>query len=353
MIPRKRTESGTPQALNEFGAQFQIPEIQRIAPYGKGSINETFLVQTSGSPFILQQLRPAYDYGSLEDYEAITQCVDRAGIITPRIVPTKTGSLGAVRDNRLWRMTSFVPGVMLERSPTSSQAQSAAALLGRWHERLSTLDYDFHFKLPDFHDTPKKMIALQAALQRYEGTEKYEQLALLAEEVLTAYASLGATTLHLPRRITHGDPNIHNVRFTNDGNKAVSLLDLDTLGRNSVVIDIAEAVRCWAQIKDMQAPHDTRFDSARFQRILKGYRSTAHFLTPDELYAIPDGVEQVTLELTARYITDAFEERYFRHYPMLYQNLFEQNKVDALIQLNFYRSFVAQRAGVEGMIMKH
>ncbi|MGI8419916.1 MAG: phosphotransferase enzyme family protein [Candidatus Levyibacteriota bacterium] len=164
MIPRKRTETSIPQALTEFGAQFQIPEIQRVVPYGKGSINETFLVKTSGSPFILQQLRPAYDYGSLEDYEAITQCVDRAGIITPRIVPTKTGLLGTIKDNRLWRMTSFVPGVTLKRSPTSSQVKSAAALLGRWHEGLSTLDYDFHFKLPDFHDTPKKMMDLQAAL---------------------------------------------------------------------------------------------------------------------------------------------------------------------------------------------
>ncbi len=120
-----------------------------------------------------------------------------------------------------------------------------------------------------------------------------------------------------------------------------------------MIIDIADAVRSLAQIKDKHAPHDARFDSALFQLILDGYRNTAHFLTPDELYAIPDGVEQLTLELSARYITDAFEEMYFRHDPMQYPNLFEQNKVDALIQLNFYRSFITQRAGVESMIMQY
>ena len=81
---------------------------------------------------------------------------------------------------------------------------------------------------------------------------------------------------------------------------------------------------------------EVSFDRRLFREIIKGYMSTARFLTVPEKLAINDGIKIVTLELCARYITDAYEEKYFSLDRKKYTNLVEQNTLKAVNLINFY-----------------
>ncbi len=123
-----------------------------------------------------------------------------------------------------------------------------------------------------------------------------------------------------------------NVRFNEKQNEAISLLDLDTLGTNKIVIDLGDAIRSFCNIQD-------KFDIKIFESIVEGYFSTALFLTKEEKDAIPIGIKTIILELSARYITDAFEEQYFKLEHNKYSNLFEQNKSKAESLIKLYKDF--------------
>ena len=46
-------------------------------------------------------------------------------------------------------------------------------------------------------------------------------------------------------RVVHGDPKISNIVFARDTNRAVCLIDLDTLTRMPVALELGDALRSW------------------------------------------------------------------------------------------------------------
>jgi hypothetical protein len=87
--------------------------------------------------------------------------------------------------------------------------------------------------------------------------------------------------------------------------------------------------------------------------MIRGYFQTANFITTDEKMKIPDGIELMTLELSARYITDAFEETYFTLDELRYPSLYEQNKQKAIAQLQFYDDFQSKQKIAVQIIEKY
>ncbi len=146
---------------------------------------------------------------------------------------------------------------------------------------------------------------------------------------------------------------ISNVRFSKNGKEAISLLDLDTLGKDKIVIDLGDAVRSWCNSAEEGDVKGTTFNINIFEHMIRGYFQTANFITTDEKMKIPDGIELMTLELSARYITDAFEESYFTLDKLRYPSLYEQNKQKAIAQLQFYDDFQSKRNIVVQIIEKY
>ena len=138
----------------------------------------------------------------------------------------------------------------------------------------------------------------------------------------------------IPLRVVHGDPKISNFIFSSSEDRALCLIDLDTLSSDRIVIDIGDALRSWCQVRGDES---TAFDKDIFSAFLQGYILSADFLTKQEISAIIDGVRIVTLDLCARYITDAFQETYFKLDYSKYSSLFEQNSKKASDLIRFYR----------------
>jgi Ser/Thr protein kinase RdoA (MazF antagonist) len=162
------------------------------------------------------------------------------------------------------------------------------------------------------------------------------QLKNLANDVLSAYKKLPKSVV-LPQRIIHGDLKIANILF-NDQEDVIALIDLDTFMNSTIATELGDALRSWC----MSGGEDADvviFDREVYRKALHGYFSTAIFLSEIEKKSISHGVKLITLELTARFIIDAFDENYFRLDLSKYKTLFEQNKKRAENQFSFFKEF--------------
>jgi Ser/Thr protein kinase RdoA (MazF antagonist) len=177
----------------------------------------------------------------------------------------------------------------------------------------------FAYAIPHFYDTDSIVTTMLETDAAHTGSEKYAACHPIATTIHERLEKLGGYVV-TPKRVLHGDLRFNNFRFDSDG-IAIALIDLDTLGRYPLPIEIGNMLRSWCSSRQAARP-SLNFDT--WQAAINGYRAAAHFITDEEWRVIPHGFEQVTLELAARYLTDAYLEKYFAHDPV-YPSLFEQN----------------------------
>jgi Ser/Thr protein kinase RdoA (MazF antagonist) len=340
--------------------QFDIGDVDNITPYGKGRINETFLVtvfsktgeESINNKYILQKLHKIFTPAVLEDIEVITRHLEKADIITPKPIRTMKGDLRIDSEGGTWRMLTYIRGKTYEYSINNQMAENAAALIGKFHNALTGLDYKFLHKIPNFHDTQSIMESLKKVTLLYQSTDKYKTLSSLTEVILIQYEKIKDSIKDLPERIIHGDLKLNNIRFDERGQKAIAIVDLDTLGTNKIVIDIGDAIRSWCHKFREVDGEDDLFDLDTFRCMMSGYLSTAVFMTREEINSIPEGVVMMMLELSARYITDAYEESYFRLDSERYPNLYEQNKMKAFAQMRLFNDFKKKIDKVDKILIR-
>ncbi len=308
-----------------------------LAPLGKGHINDTFLVTTDeGKAYVLQRVNPIFAATVLEDIDVITREMKRAGFTTTELIPARTGELGSVVSGELWRVLTYIPGRTLEEGITENGARNAMGLLANFHRTFADHDYAFRHIREGFHDTPRIMATLEETARMYTGTKKGASLTGLSGDILSAYTKTPHAWAHLPKRVIHGDPKLNNIRFAEHSNEAIALLDLDTLGRHSVVVDIADAARSWCNRADEGDERGASFDLGIFHAMTEGYARHADFLSKEERRSIPGAILQIALELAARFATDAYRESYFKLDRTRYPDLFTQNLAKARAQFALY-----------------
>ena len=325
---------------------FGLDEITMVEKLDGGLINNTYLIQTRSNRYIIQSLHSIFSFELLEDFDTVTKHLISKSIITPKLIHTKRNKPGYKKGSEIWRVLSYIPGRCLEKFDIG-QAQVAAAMVGKFHDALKDLNYKFKFNIPNFHKTEEIISRLQRINDKNKTSEKYKLLNKLTKDVVGEYEKIEGSISQLPDRIIHGDLKTSNIRFEETCRRALCLIDLDTMGRNKIVYDIGDAIRSWCMVFKKG---DVLFDLRLFRVIMKGYMSTAKFLTVAEKLAINDGVKIVTLELCARYIIDAYEEKYFKLDEKKYANLKEQNTLKAVNLINFYEEIKKSKPKIDKIV---
>lgn len=303
----------------------------RVEPISSGHINRTYRVVPPGrDPLVLQRLSPIFGVEVNEDIAAITAELERAGLLTPRPVPTADGALWLPTSDGPWRALTCIEGETLLQVDSPARCAEAGGLLGRFHAALWSCTHRFRHLRLGVHDTPRHLATLREALEQRADHRLHAEVAPVGRAILEEAGRVGIPG-DLPLRVVHGDPKISNVIFGPDG-AARALVDLDTLARMPLPVELGDALRSWCAPagEEREGP----FDLALYRAALGGYAGgVGQRPTEAERAAIPDGVALVAVELAARFCADALRESYFGWDRARFGSAAEHNLARARSQL--------------------
>jgi len=327
-----------------------VPE--SIQPLGSGLINRTFhALDRHGTPYVLQQLNPVFPPEVNEDIEAVTAHLAGRGLLTPRLVRARDGRLWLPDPRGVWRLMTHIDGRVLETVTNEAQAAAAGGLLARFHRALDDLAHDFRSVRPPVHEPARHLRDLERALETHRGHRLYAAAATLAEEIFAAARALSPIPA-TPPRVVHGDPKITNLVFAAHEDRALCMLDLDTLGRMALPLELGDAFRSWCNVASEDDPRSD-FSVGLFAAATRGYGAVAgDWLSREEIDAMVDATATIQVELAARFCADILNESYFGWNPRAFPSRGEHNLARARGQLNVHRSLVTQRARLEERVAR-
>ena len=315
-----------------------------------GLINPTWYVRsTHGVPLVLQRLNPIFPAAVNEDIAAVTEHLAAKGVLTPRLVPARSGALWLEHGGAVWRALTFIDGENRDALQSPAQARAAGAVLAEFHRAVADLEHTFRNARLGVHDTAQHLRTLRAALEEFRGHRDIGAVRPLAERVLALAERLPPLPA-APDRVVHGDPKISNVMFAHGGGeRALCLIDLDTLARMPVALELGDALRSWCNPATEDAA-SARFVRSYFDAAIAGYAEAAQgFLTPAEWSAIPRGALTITVELAARFCADALRESYFGWNRARYESSSAHNQARTLGQLRLAEGIRADLSALEDL----
>jgi len=308
-----------------------------------GLIHQSYWLQSGAQEYLLQRVNPIFGPGVHENVRLVTEWLASKGMETPQLVATAEGRPSAdLGDEGRFRLMRFVPGQTFETCQGPGHARSAAGLVARFHGALA----DFPAPLAPlgfpFHDMPRSFAALEAALRERAGHALHDAVVPLAREILGTFSTweeLGP----LPERLVHADLKFDNVLFApasgqpEEQPRARCLIDLDTLCRLPLWVELGDAWRSWCNRKGEDCA-EAQLDLGLLEAAVRAYLDAlAVELGPDERRSLAHGIERVALELAARFATDALEERTFAWDAARFASAGEHHLLRATGQLSLSR----------------
>ncbi|MDD4181204.1 MAG: aminoglycoside phosphotransferase family protein [Victivallaceae bacterium] len=307
-------------------------------PYGNGNINDTFQVtfDQGGSRirYILQRINSNVFKNPpqvMENIDRITQHLLRK--IRHEPIGGKRRTLRFLRsfsdypyaqddDGDFWRATIFIENARsYEVLENEEQAFNVAKAFGQFTGDLSDLPGErLHEIIPDFHDTPKRLDALELAAKedrvgRAKEVGAEVEFALKRREETGILLELQKNS-DIPERITHNDTKANNVLIDDLTGEGVCVIDLDTVMPGLALYDFGDMVRsgCNPAEEDEVNLDNVYMKFSMFEAMLRGYwDSCGSSLTEAEKQYLPFSGKLITLEIGTRFLTDYLNgDTYFK-----------------------------------------
>jgi Ser/Thr protein kinase RdoA (MazF antagonist) len=379
------TSRGHEEPVWKAAAAFVPPQwIRSIFPYGKGNVNDTYLVTLSraaraessgsssgeiaGNRFILQRLSPAV-------FQQPDLVMANLGVVTehvagrlkdlplppgrrfelPRIVRTLKGQ-DCLRDDQgfCWRALSFIDGAeTFDHINDEGHAREVGWALGLFHRLLSDLPPErLADTLPGFHETPRYLRQYEVALAG-DGFRQSPEVAFcmrFVEErrrwagVLEEAKSRGELVV----RPIHGDPKVNNFLLERKTGRAVALVDLDTVKPGLTHYDLGDCLRSGCNPMGEETPdwEKVSFEPELARALLSGYLIYARdFLTDQDFLYFYAAVRLMAFELGLRFFTDYLAGNVY--FKVAWR---EHNLLRALVQFKLTLSIEAQAEVLQSII---
>lgn len=306
-----------------------------VSSYGQGHINRTYLVETSGNErYILQGINKTVFPRPEELMENIVKVtmylkdmIEKSGGNPDRetltLVPALDGkSFFKDEEGEYYRVYRFIEdAVTLNAVGQLTDFYESGIAFGRFQSMLRDFPAEtLHCVIPDFHNTAKRFLALEKAVEldtcgRKEEVkkeidfiwERRQEMSLL-EDMQKAGA--------LPLRVTHNDTKLNNVMLDEKSHKALCVIDLDTVMPGLSVHDFGDAIRFGANTaaEDERDLQKVSLSLELYDIYKKGFlQGCEGSLTKDELRMLPMGAKMMTLECGMRFLTDYLSgDTYFK-----------------------------------------
>lgn len=224
-------------------------------------------------------------------------------------------------EGNFWRVYPFIERARgHDELDTNEQAYQAARAFGDFQNLAATLGgARLHETIPDFHHTPRRLDALEAAISADTCGRASEVAAEIAFARARAADCPRITDLIaagiIPERVTHNDTKLNNVLLDDGTAEGICVIDLDTTMPGCALYDFGDMVRSATpttrEDDDDLASMGIQLD--RFEALVRGYLSSATFLNEAERENLAFSGKLITLECGMRFLTDYLQgDVYFK-----------------------------------------
>lgn len=314
---------------SEYVNKKKIVEIKEIT---SGNINDTYVVVMPNYQYILQKINTNVfksPFGMMNNIKNITEYIkskviyegDNPQRYLLNIVKTKYGEIMCIKYGEYWRMLEYISNSKsYEVIPNKDLFYEVGRAVGSFQNLLKGFPpHLLDETIKHFHDTPYRYKTFLKVLKNKNKRIEYcddEIDFIISHKDLYSYITNKLRTKEIPIRVTHNDTKPSNILFDINTDKALCLIDLDTVMKGSILYDYGDALRIGASVAkedeeklelvDINLNYIESFTYA-FLKELKGT------ITKEEVHGLYYGYLIMTLELSMRFLTDYFNyDKYFK-----------------------------------------
>ncbi|MBS0010719.1 MAG: aminoglycoside phosphotransferase family protein [Bacteroidales bacterium] len=295
--------------------------------YGTGHIHDTFKIETGEGTrdYILQKLNDKVfrDIPGLQDniLRVTTHIcnklqsegepdIERKCLTLIKTPEGKTWSRDA--NGIYWRMYYFIPGHRTyDVVQNREQAYEGGKAIGRFQSLLSDLPGPrLNETIPFFHDVEKRLETFHGVVEKNPvsraGTVRGEiTFVLKRQEEMKTILRLGRQG-KIPLRITHNDTKFNNI-LLDDNDKALCLIDLDTVMPGYVHYDFGDSIRTVANraAEDEEDLSKVAVNMDIYESFTRGYmQQVSDILNETETEYLASSPSLMTFIMGLRFLTD-------------------------------------------------
>jgi Putative homoserine kinase type II (protein kinase fold) len=362
------------QILDDLGSicrNFQIALVEdgniSISPLKGGLINDTYQVNVNASSYVLQRVNTSV----FRHYDKLMQNISKVlnhiqvktrGTVSYmlELIPTLCGEFYWSRKSNndsveVWRMYNYIPNsVTYPVAATNSILYEAGRAYGQFQYAVHDIPpCSLYETIPDFHNTPKRLEAFRKAVSE-DACHRVEDL---REEIdfIESHSWLSYSIVSLledgtlPKRIVHNDTKLENVLFDQHSNRAICVIDYDTVMPNgSMLYDFGDAIRSMASSSSEDEPDLAKvwFDLTRFKCFSEGFlREVISIIAKKEITMLSMGAIVITFEQAIRFLTDyLMGDVYFK------VTFSKHNLVRAKNQLKLVKEMLEKKDSMEEIV---
>jgi len=315
-------------------------------PIRAGLINQTYLVILSDGEstykYVFQKINTNVfkdPYHVMDNIIHVTEHIKKHMLETDGTYSRRVLSFALSKDGTpyfespeagFWRAYEFIDNAFAYNiAPSGDHFFEAGRAFGEFQLYLTDYDATTLFEtIPDFHNTVKRVEAFREAIANDKAGRlkdvdaEVDFLLSRADEAHLIVDALESGVI--PYRVTHNDTKINNVLFDNDTDKAICVIDLDTVMPGSSLYDFGDAVRSGACAAAEDEPNldKVEMDIEKYRLFTKGFiKGTHSLLTEKEIEMLPIGAKMMAYELAVRFLTDYLNGDVYFHTDYSGQNL--------------------------------
>jgi hypothetical protein len=304
-------------------------------PYGTGHIHDTFRVETTEKEkddYILQRLNNRI-FRHIPELQSNIERVtvhlrEKISAIPGSDIKRECLNLIPSRENKswiedkagnYWRMYVFISNHhTFDIVDTPKKAFEGGKAIGRFQSMLADLPGEpLHDTIPFFHNIEKRLETFSRTIKadpKYRAKDVGSEIdaVLRRADEMKVIVRLGSEG-KIPLRITHNDTKFNNI-LLDENDKALCVIDLDTVMPGYVHYDFGDAIRTAANVaaEDEMDLSKVNIDIRLFEAYAQGYLSeTKGILNAVEKEYLPFAPKLTTYTMAVRFLTDHLDGDYY------------------------------------------
>lgn len=309
--------------LYDIAREFALDaEVTNIATLGQGFINDTYVVTTLGSRYILQRK----NHNIFPDVVAMMDNIWRvtthlkakvkaAGGDPERevltVIPTKEGKLYHRDGENFWAVSLYIEGsVTHDVANTPRLAYMGGRGIGRFQAMLADFNEPLNEVIKGFHNIRwrfeqwDRSLSEDKAGRKASVKEEIEWIESRRAQMLAFWEMVERGIL--PTRVTHNDTKLSNILF-DENDEVLCVIDLDTVMSSTSLNDFGDAIRSYTNTgaEDDADLSRVAMNIETFRHYTEGYLSErGESMTRSEREWLAFSALYITYEQVLRFLMD-------------------------------------------------